>query len=39
MSDLSQKPYNLNTEQITYIQDKVSKITVQEKIGQLLDLT
>ncbi len=35
MSDLSQKPYNLNTEQITYIQDKVSKMTVQEKIGQL----
>lgn len=35
MLDLTQKPYYLNQDQIDYVQNKVSQMTLDEKIGQL----
>lgn len=33
--DLKKKPYNLNELQIQWVEDTISKMTVEEKIGQL----
>ncbi|KRN27571.1 beta-hexosamidase a, glycoside hydrolase family 3 [Lactobacillus selangorensis] len=35
MVNLEEKPYNLNKAQIDYIQNKVSEMSVSEKVGQL----
>lgn len=35
MVDLTAKPYYLNDSQITYVQNKVAKMSLDEKVGQL----
>lgn len=35
MVRLDKKPYNLNEEQVTYVNDKIKKMTIKEKVGQL----
>ncbi|MGF2054722.1 glycoside hydrolase family 3 protein [Vagococcus fluvialis] len=35
MVRLDKKPYNLNEEQVTYVNDKIKKMTIKEKVGQI----
>ncbi|WEV44308.1 glycoside hydrolase family 3 protein [Lactobacillus sp. ESL0684] len=35
MTDLTKKPYNLSSEEITFVRQKVASMNINEKIGQL----